>query len=163
MGWIQRHPDYNQAVERWRDPWKQWEKRLITYRGSSLSVSADFSSALISAQNLLKLWGLEGSDLVYGGLVANSCPTLATPWTVACQSPLSTGFSRQLHSTGVGYHFLLQGIFPSQKSSMGLLHCRQILCQLGHQGSPIWCIQSAKIKKKQQLSIENLVSGKTAL
>ena len=29
-----------------------------------------------------------------GGLVAKSCPTLATPWTVACQAPLSVGFSR---------------------------------------------------------------------
>ena len=27
-----------------------------------------------------------------GGLVAKSCPTLATPWTVACQAPLSMGF-----------------------------------------------------------------------
>ena len=29
-----------------------------------------------------------------GGLVAKSCPTLATPQTVACQAPLSVGFSR---------------------------------------------------------------------
>ena len=27
-------------------------------------------------------------------LVAKSCPTLTTPWTVACQAPLSMGFSR---------------------------------------------------------------------
>ena len=30
-----------------------------------------------------------------GGLVAKSCPTLAALWTVACQAPLSMGFSRQ--------------------------------------------------------------------
>ena len=29
-----------------------------------------------------------------GGLVTKSCLTLATPWTVACQAPLSMGFSR---------------------------------------------------------------------
>ena len=29
------------------------------------------------------------------GLVAKLCLTLATPWTVACQAPLSMGFSRQ--------------------------------------------------------------------
>ena len=29
------------------------------------------------------------------GLVAKSCPTLGTPWTVACQAPLSMGFPRQ--------------------------------------------------------------------
>ena len=30
-----------------------------------------------------------------GGLVIKSYLTLATPWTVACQAPLSMGFSRQ--------------------------------------------------------------------
>ena len=29
-----------------------------------------------------------------GGLVAKLCPTLAIPWTVACQAPLSVGLSR---------------------------------------------------------------------
>ena len=29
-----------------------------------------------------------------GGLVAKSCPTVATPWTIAHQAPLSMGFSR---------------------------------------------------------------------
>ena len=29
-----------------------------------------------------------------GGLVAKSCPTLMTPWTVARQTPLSMEFSR---------------------------------------------------------------------
>ena len=32
--------------------------------------------------------------------------------------------------------FLLQGIFPTQGSNPGLLHCRWILYQLSHQGSP---------------------------
>ena len=30
-----------------------------------------------------------------GGLAAKLCATLATPRTVACQAPLSVGFSRQ--------------------------------------------------------------------
>ena len=30
-----------------------------------------------------------------GGLVTKSSPTLVTPWTVACQAPLSMEFSRQ--------------------------------------------------------------------
>uniref|UniRef100_A0A8B9YL87 Nucleophosmin n=1 Tax=Bos mutus grunniens TaxID=30521 RepID=A0A8B9YL87_BOSMU len=38
--------------------------------------------------------------------------------------------------TGVGCHALLQGIFPTQGSNPGLLHCRQILYHLSHQGSP---------------------------
>ena len=39
-------------------------------------------------------------------------------------------------NTGVGSHPLLQGIFPTQGSNPGLLHCRQILYHLSHQGSP---------------------------
>ena len=35
-----------------------------------------------------------------------------------------------------GAHFLLQ-IFPTQGSNPGLLHCRQILYHLSHQGSPL--------------------------
>ena len=38
--------------------------------------------------------------------------------------------------TGVGCCALLQGIFPTQESNWGLLHCRRILYQLSHQGSP---------------------------
>ena len=39
-------------------------------------------------------------------------------------------------NTGVGCHSLLQGIFLSQGLNPGLLHCRQILYSLSHQGSP---------------------------
>ena len=40
-------------------------------------------------------------------------------------------------NTGEGCHFLLQGIFPTQRSNLGLLYCRQILYHLSYQGSPI--------------------------
>ena len=38
-------------------------------------------------------------------------------------------------NTGVGSLALLQGIFLTQESNQGLLHCRQILYQLSYQGS----------------------------
>ena len=38
-----------------------------------------------------------------GGLVAKSCPTLATSWTVACQAPLSMGFPRQDYWSGLPF------------------------------------------------------------
>ena len=38
-----------------------------------------------------------------GGLVAKSCPTLATPWTVARQASLSMGFSRQEYWSGLPF------------------------------------------------------------
>ena len=40
-------------------------------------------------------------DSLYGGLVTQSCLTLATPWTVAYQSPLSMGFPRQEYMSGL--------------------------------------------------------------
>ena len=39
-------------------------------------------------------------------------------------------------NTNVGSLSLLQGIFPTQGSNPGLSHCRWILYQLSHQGSP---------------------------
>ena len=38
-------------------------------------------------------------------------------------------------NTGVGSHFILQGIFLTQRSNPSLLHCRQTLYHLSHQGS----------------------------
>ena len=43
-------------------------------------------------------WGRIHCD---GGLVTKSCPTLTTPWTEACQAPLSMGFSRQEYCSGL--------------------------------------------------------------
>ena len=39
-------------------------------------------------------------------------------------------------NTGVGFHFLLWGIFPTQELNPGLLHCRQMIYQLSYEGSP---------------------------
>ena len=39
-------------------------------------------------------------------------------------------------NTGVGSLSFLQGIFPIQGSNPGLLHCRWILYQVSHKGSP---------------------------
>ena len=41
-------------------------------------------------------------------------------------------------NTGVGCHFLLQGIFPTQGLNWGLLNCRGILYQLNYQRNPLW-------------------------
>ena len=58
----------------------------------------------------------------------------ASPWTLVGQAPLSMGFPSK--NTGMGCHFLLQGIFPPQGSNLDLLHCRQTLYHLSYQGSP---------------------------
>ena len=63
-------------------------------------------------------------------LVTQLCLILTSSWTVACQTPLSMEFSRQEHWSGL--HALLQGIFLTQGSNPGLLHCRQILYCWSH-------------------------------
>ena len=52
----------------------------------------------------------------------------------AHQAPLSLGFSRQEYWSGLPA--LLQGIFQTQGSNLGLPHCRQVLCHLSYHGSP---------------------------
>ena len=68
-----------------------------------------------------------------GVVVIKSCPTLVTPWTVAARLLCPWDFPGK--NTGVDCHFLLQGIFPTQESNPGLLHCRQILYRLSYEGS----------------------------
>ena len=56
-----------------------------------------------------------------------------TVWTVACQTPLSIGISRQEY--GVGCHFLFCGILLTQRSNPHLLHWQVDLYQLCYLGS----------------------------
>ena len=51
--------------------------------------------------------------------------------------PMDCPWNSLGQNTGVGSLSLLQRIFPTQGLNPGLLHCRQILYQLSHNGSPI--------------------------
>ena len=67
--------------------------------------------------------------------VAQSCLTFCNPMDcVAYQVLCPWNFPGK--STGVGCHYLLQGIFLTQGLNPGLLHCRQMLYHLSHQGNP---------------------------
>ena len=70
-----------------------------------------------------------------GYLVAQSCPTLCDSMNCSLPGSSDNGDSPG-KNIGMGCHALLQGIFPTQGSNPGLLHCRQILYHLSHQGSP---------------------------
>ena len=45
-------------------------------------------------------------QIVGGGLVTKSCPTLVTPWTVAHQAPLSMRFPRQEYWSGLPFCYI---------------------------------------------------------
>ena len=67
-----------------------------------------------------------------GGLDAKSCLTLVTPWTVACQAPLSMGLSRQKYWSGLPFpspgDLSNPGIEPESPA------LRQVLYQLSYKG-----------------------------
>ena len=68
-------------------------------------------------------------------LVTQSCLTLFDP--MDCSPPgLSVHGDSPGKNTGVGCHFLLQGIFPTKGLNPGFLQWRQILYWLNHKGSP---------------------------
>ena len=68
-------------------------------------------------------------------LVTQLCPTLCD--SMDCSLPGSSVHGDSTgKNIGVSCHAFLQGIFPTQGSKPGLLHCRQILYQLSHKGSP---------------------------
>ena len=52
-----------------------------------------------------------------GDVVAKSCPTLTTPWMVACQASLSMGFSRQEYWSGLP--FPSPGDLPNPEIKLG--------------------------------------------
>ena len=71
----------------------------------------------------------------FSGLVTKLCLTLGTPWTVACQAPLSMGFSRQEYWSGLP--FPSPGDLPNPGIKPKSLVFRQILYQLSYKGSHI--------------------------
>ena len=75
-------------------------------------------------------------DNIYACVLSHfsSVHVIATPWTIVHQAPLSMEFYRS------GFYFVLQGIFPTQRSNLGiprLLHWQADTLPLSHQGSPI--------------------------
>ena len=84
------------------------------------------------------LWVLLFLSSGDGGLVSKLCPTLATPRTIACQAPLSMGFSRQEHWSGLPVP--PAGIFPTQGLNphlLPLLHWQAGSLPLVPPGKPI--------------------------
>ena len=87
---------------------------------------------------LLFLTSVTWSHILHigGVLLAKSCLTLATLTLEPIMFHCPWDFPGK--NTGVGCHFLLQGIFPTQELNPSLLHSRRILYQLSYEGSPLY-------------------------
>ena len=83
---------------------------MVSNSFSSYSSAYIFSSTKLGMIHKNKIWEKFNScqkkvavSLMLGGgsLVAKSCPALATPQTADCQDPLSVGFPRRAHWSGI--------------------------------------------------------------
>ena len=109
-------------------PWQGIKPALPTLAGKVLitgSPEKSFSRyfnphSLLVLSLFLLLWSESGS-VMSDSLRPHG---LYSPWNSPGQN------------TGVGSLSFLQGIFPTQVSNPGLPHCRRILYQLSHKGSP---------------------------
>ena len=94
-----------------------------TYHNWQLRVNADLqNNHPLSTVVVVVVWSLSRVQLLW--LHGLEPAGLLPPWN-------SPG-----KNTGVGCHFLLQGILLTQELNSGLLHCRQILYRLSYEGSP---------------------------
>ena len=66
---------------------------------------------------------------------------------IALKASLSMQLSRQEYWRILGSHSLLQGIFLTQELNPGLLHYKQILYHLSHQGRPLVHIRCVLINQ----------------
>ena len=87
--------------------------------------------------------------------VARLCPTLCDP--MDCSPPSVLGIFPG-KNTGMGCHFLLQGIFPTQGLKLGLPHCGQTLYHLSHQGIPCVPFFISQALSKSEVKIIHFLS-----
>ena len=114
-------------------------KRSDIYWGGSYQTNRKPSNNLSHCWHSPSLWRStdEGTGVLGTPLLKINCPMqkhslhkvkllsrvrlFAIPWTEAYQASRSKNFPDK--STGVGCHFLLQRIFPTQGTNPGLTHC----------------------------------------
>ena len=94
----------------------------------------------------------EEGHLVCTCKCAQSRPTLCDPMDHSPPAPLSMRSTGK--NTGAGCHLLLQGIFLTQGSNPGLLHCRQTLYHLSYPGGP-------QVGMTTRLKMKRTIKGNT--
>ena len=100
-------------------------KRLSSSSSCLLHVQF-LCTTVLSSMDINSLWSVKESESESCSVMSNSLQPcgLYSPWNSPGQN------------TGMGSLSLLQGIIPTQGLNPSLPHCRQILHQLSHQGSP---------------------------
>ena len=126
------------GTQRWGEKKKEHTKRFFTeYWGDLCSCYEGRRTDLLRVCQTQCPWEMRFpcSSECMGVLSCSVVSDFGTPWTVA--HPLLCPWNSPGKNTAVGSHSLLQGIFLTQGSNPGLLHCRRILYHLSYQGSPL--------------------------
>ena len=78
-------------------------------------------------------WELTAAQIMISleGVVAQSCPTLATPWTVAYQASPSMGFSRQEYWSGLPFLLRKAMVFSVVTYGCEICTIKKAGCQRG--------------------------------
>ena len=127
-----------------------WQADLVPGEDSSCLVDGAFSLCTCSLETESQLWSLplvrtqshHGSLILMTCskpcsccLVAKSCSPLLRPHGLS-PARLLCPWDFPGKNTRVGYHFLLQGIFPTQRLNLYLLHCEVGSLPLSCLGNP---------------------------
>ena len=83
------------------------------------------------------------------------CPTLCDHMDCSLPGSSLSPWNFPGKSTGVGCHFLLQGIFPTQGLDPGLLHCRQIIYNLSQSLSKLWILKKKPVNSQNWRDFKN--------
>ena len=94
-------------------------------------ISMDIEAWWATVHGILQARNLEWLTIPFPGDLPNPGIKTRSPTLQVDSSP------GKPKNTGVGNLSLLQGIFLTQESNWGLLHCRWILYQLSYQGIPL--------------------------
>ena len=140
-------------------PYKEYSESCFRYSSYSLHLQSDFKKSIFNTKNST-IQQQQPSVCTDSFITVLYIQPVSTYWSLystktspLCMKALSRSVlsdSVQPHglqhirllcpwnfpgkNTGVGSHFLLQGILPTQGSNLDLPLCRQILYHLSHQG-----------------------------
>ena len=128
-------------------------------------VSALSLSSFSPAAGWYSKWDLEASPIPFWMSDETWKSKLLSPvWLFATPRNLQSTESPG-QTTGVGSRSLLQGIVPTQGLNPGLPHCRWILWQLSHQGSPrilewvTYSFSSRSFQPRNQTGVSCIAGG----
>ena len=112
--------------------WRDMPNWNFYFKNSCIwSVCDNSKSSLL--KSLICIISFNPQTYPWGESESESCSVVSDfLWSHGLYSP----WNSPGQNTGVGNFSLLQELFPIQWLNPGLLHCRQILCQLSHKASP---------------------------